>query len=85
VHSQVVRERIAAGVQTALSRRQEMKPWQLARPVTLEVELATSGAAELAMLVPAMKRVSGRVVSYTAPDMTTAYRMSVLLDQLTSR
>jgi D-amino peptidase len=85
VHSQVVRERIAAGVQKALSRRQEMKPWQLARPVTLEVELATSGAAELAMLVPAMKRVSGRVVSYTAPDMTTAYRMSVLLDQLTSR
>jgi D-amino peptidase len=84
-HPQVVREQIATGVKKALAHRRDIKPWRLETPVTLEVELATSGAAELAMLVPSMQRRSGRVVSYTAPDVETAYRVSVLLDQLTSR
>jgi D-amino peptidase len=83
-HPDVVRERIAAGVKSALAHRRESKPWRLASPVILEIEMATSGAAELAMLVPTMRRISGRTVSYTAPDMAGAYQVSVLLDHLTS-
>jgi D-amino peptidase len=85
LHPEIARERIAAGVRKALTREQPIAPWQLSKPVTLEVELATAAATDLAMLVPAMKRVSGRVVSYEAPDMRAAYRVSVLLDVLTSR
>jgi D-aminopeptidase len=36
------------------------------------------------MLVPTMRRISGRTVSYTASDVAGAYQVSVLLDHLTS-
>ena len=34
------------------------------------------------MMVPGMKRVSGRVVSYTAPDMVVIYQMFRLIGRL---
>jgi len=36
------------------------------------------------MMVPGMKRLSGRVVSYEAPDMTVAYKISRLVSRLAS-
>jgi D-amino peptidase len=84
-HPDVVLEQITSGVKKALAQRATIKPWTLSSPVTLEIETATSGAAELAMLVPTMRRISGRTVSYTAPNMAVAYQVSVLLDHLTSK
>lgn len=79
LHPAEARERIAAGVRTALGRRSQIRPVQLARPVTIEVEVSNVEYADAAMLVPGMRRVAGRVVSYTAPDMATAYRVSRLI------
>lgn len=79
LHPAEARERIAAGVRTALGRRSQIRPVQLARPVTIEVEVSNVEYADAAMLVPGMRRVAGRVVSYAAPDMATAYRVSRLI------
>lgn len=79
LHPAEARERITAGVRTALARRSQIRPVELARPVTIEVEVSNVEYADAAMLVPGMRRVAGRVVSYTAPDMATAYRVSRLI------
>lgn len=76
------REKIATGIKAALARRRDIKPVQLTRPVTIEIELADSAQAEAAMVVPAMERVSGRVVRYLAPDMAVAYKISRLVMRL---
>jgi len=85
IHPDIARERIAAGVKKALARRTEIPPWTLKTPVTLEVELASTHQADLASLIPNIKRVDARTVSYTAPDAAVAYKVSVLIDHLTSR
>jgi D-aminopeptidase len=51
----------------------------LTKPVTIEVEVSNVEYADAAAMVPGMRRVSGRVVSYSAPDMAAAYRMSRLI------
>jgi len=84
LHPDVAREKIGSGIRAALSRRTQIEPVRLSRPVTIEMELATSGQADAAEMVPGMKRVSGRVVSYVAPDMVTAYRISRLVARLAS-
>lgn len=82
LHPEKARETIAAGVKAALAQRDQVKPVVLKTPVTLEVELADSAQADSAMMVPGMKRVSGRVVSYTAPDMLVAYKVFRLIGRL---
>ncbi len=82
LHPEEARERIAAGIKAALARRKGMQPVRLSQPVTLEVELARTSQADNAMLVPGMERISGRVVSYTAPNMVIAYKVSRLIMQL---
>ena len=82
LHPEEARERIAAGIKAALARRKEIQPVRLSQPVTLEIELARTSQADNAMLVPGMERISGRVVSYTAPNMVVAYKVSRLIMQL---
>lgn len=82
IHPLDAREKIAAGVKAALSKRIARQPVQLRKPVTIEIELANSAQADSAMMVPGMKRLNGRTVSYEAPDMPTAYRVSRLVARL---
>ncbi len=82
LHPEKARETIASGVKAALSQRNQIRPVSLKTPVTLEVELANSAQADSAMMVPGMKRVSGRVVSYTAPDMAVTYQVFRLIARL---
>ncbi len=82
MHPAESREKIAAGVKAALARRAQIRPVTMTRPVTLEVELSNVEYADAAAMVPGMRRVSGRVVSYTTPDMAAAYRMSRLISAL---
>lgn len=79
LHPADARERIASGVKAALARRGQIRAVQLQRPVTIEVEVSAVEFADAAMMVPGMRRVSGRTVSYEAPDMAVAYRMSRLI------
>lgn len=82
MHPAEARERIAAGVKAALARRAQIRPVPMTRPVTIEVELSVVEYADAVAMVPGMRRVSGRVVSYTAPEMAAAYRMSRLISNL---
>jgi D-amino peptidase len=85
VHPAVVVEGIRKGVKAGLERRATISPWQLGKPITLEVELGNTAEADRAMLIPAMARVDGRTVRYVAPDAPTMYRIFVLIDRLTGR
>ena len=82
MHPQEAREKTAAGVRAALMKRIARPPVKLTAPITLEVELANSAQAESAMMVPGMKRVNARTVSYSAPDMPTAYSVSRMIARL---
>jgi D-aminopeptidase len=53
--------------------------------MNIEIEVANSAQADAAMLVPGMKRVRGRVVSYAAPDMAVAYQISRLVMRLAAQ
>ncbi len=85
MHPEMAREKIAAGIKAALVRRSQVAPVRPTRPVTIEIELTDSSQADSAMRVPGMKRVSGRVVSYTAPDMAVAYQVSRLVTRLAAQ
>jgi D-amino peptidase len=82
MHPADARERITAGVKAALAKRAQIRPVPMSRPVTIEVELSVVEYADAVAMVPGMRRVSGRVVSYSAPDMAAAYRVSRLISGL---
>lgn len=82
LHPAVATERIAAGVKAALGRRQEIRPIQIAAPITLEVELNIASNAGAVMFVPGMERLDGVTVRYRAPDALVAYRVSRLIRML---
>ena len=82
LHPADARERISAGVKAALAKRAQIRPVPMTRPVTIEVELSVVEYADAVAMVPGVRRVSGRVVSYTAPDMAAAYRVSRLISNL---
>jgi D-amino peptidase len=79
MHPLTAREQIAVGVRAGLARRASIKPIALTKPTTIEVEVSNVEYADAASMVPGMRRVSGRVVSYSAPDQLAAYRMSRLI------
>ncbi len=76
------RQLIADGVKRAMGRLRDIEHVSLRPPITLEVELGDSAQADSCMMVPGMKRVSGRTVSYTAPDMAVIYQVSRLISRL---
>jgi len=82
LHPSVAREKIAAGVKTALARRSQIAPITIATPVIVEVELDIASNADAAMFVPGMERVDGVTVRYRAPDALVAYRVSRLIRML---
>lgn len=75
------REQIRAGVKGALMKRIARAPVKLTYPATLEIEVSELSWADKIALVPGMKR-SGRVVSYTASDMPTLYKVARLIMML---
>ena len=82
LHPTVARERITAGVKTALARRSQMTPVNITAPITLQVELSIASDADAAMFVPGMERVDGSTVRYRAPDALAAYKVSRLIRML---
>ena len=82
LHPTVARERITAGVKTALARRSQMTPVNITAPITLQVELSIGSDADAAMFVPGMERVDGSTVRYRAADALVAYKVSRLIRML---
>lgn len=82
ISPQASRAAIAAGVRTALARRSQIRPVHITSPVTLAVELTNTGYADNVAMIPGSHRTGARTVTYVAPDMVQAYRVSRLMMML---
>ncbi len=69
------RKRIKEGVNLALKRINDIKPFKMNPPFNFEIEFLYSSQAEMAELIPGVKRVSGRGVSFTTRDFIEAFKL----------
>jgi D-amino peptidase len=66
---------IGAGAKEALSRLGRAKPFKMAAPYTFELGYHVSAQADMgAMLLPGIKRVDARTLSFTAEDYIEGFR-----------
>lgn len=72
------RELIRAGVMRGLERAHEITPLRVDEPLTMEIDYKDSQGADVAELVPGVKRLSPRTVSYTG-DAETVFKLHELL------
>jgi D-amino peptidase len=66
-------EAAARAVQKHLS-QQSPPPFRLPAPIQIRVTFFSSDMADRASLLPGVERVNGREISFSSPDMPTAYR-----------
>jgi D-amino peptidase len=69
----VAAERIRQAARRAAKARGRV--FAVTAPVTLRVVLHRAGHADMATLIPAIRRVDGRTVEWTGEDMKTAYQV----------
>jgi len=74
LHPNKAREAIRLGAISALRRRSEMRPFKLQPPYELRLELMNAGMADVAELVPDVKRITPRVVTYSSDDFLKVYK-----------
>lgn len=73
-HPQSVVRELEAKAASAAARAREFRPYRLGRgAVRLELQLATTGHAELVALIPGSRRTDGRTVRCRARNMLDAY------------
>ena len=78
VHPEVARKMIYDGVKAALARKDEIKPLDCPAELTMEIDFKDSNMADTASLVPGVRRLSNRTVSFTA-DPVTVFKVHELL------
>lgn len=78
IHPVRARERIEQGVRKALRERERKQLLKLKEPLTMEIDYFYSAGADTASLVPGVKRISPRTVSFT-DDAETVFRLHELL------
>ncbi|MFE9887249.1 M55 family metallopeptidase [Streptomyces scopuliridis] len=84
-HPEEARDRLRRAAAEAMTRRALVPPLTLAGPLDVEVDLSGPYMVDLATLVPGVSRAEGaRTISFTAADFAEAYRLVVLLVQLSS-
>jgi D-amino peptidase len=67
---------LAAAAARAARRVREMRAYRIGPgPVRVELQLATTGHADLVGLIPGVRRIDGRTIRYRSPNMLEAYRM----------
>ncbi len=69
------RKKIKEGVKEALKNLSSIKPFKLNPPFNFEIEFLYSSQAEMAELIPGVKRVSGRGVSFTSKDFIEGFKL----------
>ncbi|MCC8482343.1 M55 family metallopeptidase [Streptomyces globisporus] len=85
LHPEEARDRLRRAAADAVTRRTEIPPLALTGPLGVEVDLASPHTIDLATLIPGVSRAAGaRTVAFTAPDYATAYRLILLLAQLST-
>lgn len=60
---------IREGAQKAVANAKNMKPFRVAAPIRLEVDLQTVTLADVCEMIPGVERVGKRTVAYTGKDM----------------
>jgi len=73
---------IRQGVERAVRRRGEMKPYVTRLPVELEVGFKLTLDAERASYIPGLRRVDAHAVAGTLPDMTAASKLLQIMFSL---
>lgn len=66
-----IRDRVAE----ALKKVKQFKPYRVPAPFRFELDFANSGQADLAVLIPQVKRESGRNVSFPADDFIQGFKL----------
>jgi D-amino peptidase len=69
------RERIMNAAQRAIQKRKEFKPLKYQANVTFKVRFASTTEASISCLLPMVKRVDARTVSFSLNDYFDAFRM----------
>lgn len=69
------RKRIREGVKLALKRIKDIKPFKLNPPFNFEIDFLYSSQAEMAELIPGVKRVSGRGITFTSKDFIEGFKL----------
>lgn len=78
VHPQKARLLIYEGVKKALENATKIKPYKLTEPITMEIDFKDANMAETAALIPGIKRICPRSISYTG-DATTIFKLQELI------
>lgn len=74
LHPSKARELIKEAAQRAVAGRASMKPLELSAPLSLSVEFANAGQADVAATIPGFSRTGDRAITYSANDAPTLFR-----------
>jgi D-amino peptidase len=75
---------IRKGAKEALGKVDEIKPYAVRKPITMEVEFVRPLMAQMVSRVPLVKRRDIKTVSYKARDMVEAFQVFEVMQQLAS-
>ena len=78
IHPTKAREKIYEGVKSGLIRKDAIKPLKLSEPITMEIDFKDSNTADVAELIPGVKRPHSRTISYTG-DGETIFKLQELI------
>lgn len=73
-HPSVVRERIRAAAHRAVQRLDEMEPYSLDPPVTLEMDVYHSSQMDRMELIPGVDRIGARTMRFRDDDYITVFQ-----------
>ncbi len=72
---QEVCERLRAAAGQAVAAGAQSRPYRVATPVEIAIDTLTTAQADVAELLPGIRRTGGRSIVLSAPDMPAAYRL----------
>ncbi|MDZ4714804.1 MAG: M55 family metallopeptidase [Cytophagales bacterium] len=75
LHPEVVKKELQLQTTAALKEIRSFRPLLVKQPVVFDMRLESTTRADVAMSIPGMRRVDGYTISYTAKDITDAYRL----------
>ena len=80
------RNAIAGGVAAAVREisANAFQPYRPERPMTSEIVLKGSQKADVAAMIPGVKRVSGRTVRFVGDDVETVFKVSIAIMRIAS-
>ncbi len=78
IHPTKARKLIYEGVKKGLSNKNKIEPYKLSSPITMEIDFKDSNMAETAVLIPGVKRISPRTISFCG-DPETVFKLQTLI------